>query len=226
MNKKWESLYQILIKEIDLKAFDQKFYSEREICDKFDYSRVTVRKCLDKLIAKGYLYKIEKSGTYISKKPYFDGTLIHWNLDKYNSSVNDFKFIKHAKLGECLSYTRRYFLKSTNDEEEKLGGIEEIFVKKAIIENTWSKAYEDDISISLYNFIQKYKLANIFYNKKEIKTFNNENKHFIMMNTDIFTTDNKLIAISTTIQPFQDFSIKYIDYTNQDEEAVHNERNK
>lgn len=221
MESKWKQLYNTLREDIKQLHFDEKYLSERLIAQKYNINRLTVRRCISELIKDGYLYKIEKSGTYISKKRFFSGSLIHWNLDKYSSTVSDFKKIENVHLGECLKYTRRYFSKNEFGHVDKnLCGIEEIFVSTEILLSEWKSEYEQDISISLYNFIAKYNLASVYYNKKEVKTFTSNNKHYIMLKTDIYSENNKFIAISTIIQPFQDFSIKYLDYTNQSETIV------
>ncbi|MEG0229395.1 MAG: GntR family transcriptional regulator [Oscillospiraceae bacterium] len=39
--------------------------SERELMDKFNMSRITVRKAIEDLVNEGYLYKIQGKGTYV-----------------------------------------------------------------------------------------------------------------------------------------------------------------
>lgn len=209
MKQKWYSIYKIIKKEIKTLNFDSKYKSERSLSEQYNVHRVTIKKAIDQLIKDGYLYRVEKRGTFVSKQKFYDSNLLHDKLDYLESKVSDFKFINNEKLGECLNYTKRYF------KDEKLLGIEEVFVSKKILPLNWDSHYEEKIGYSLFDFIEEYKLTSINFSKKEINTFINNKKHYIMVNTDIFDYKNELVAITTIIQPFMDFSLKFIDYTNQ-----------
>ena len=39
--------------------------SERELMEKYQFSRITVRKAIDELVNEGYLYRIQGKGTYV-----------------------------------------------------------------------------------------------------------------------------------------------------------------
>lgn len=195
--------------EIKTLNFDSKYKSERSLSEQYNVHRVTIKKAIDQLIKEGYLYRIEKRGTFVSKQKFYDSNLLHGELANLSSKVSDFKFMQNEKLGDCLNYTKRYF------KEEKLLGIEEVFIAKKILPLEWNEVYENKIGISLFEFIEEYNLTSINFAKKEIKTFINNGKHYIMVSTDIFDYKNELIAITTIIQPFMDFALKFIDYTNQ-----------
>lgn len=47
-------------------SVDEKMLSEREICEKFDVSRTTVRAALDELEEMGFIYKRHGKGTFVS----------------------------------------------------------------------------------------------------------------------------------------------------------------
>lgn len=73
MESKWKQLYNTLIEDLKQLHFDEKYLSERLIAQKYNINRLTVQRCISELIKDGYLYKIKKSGTYISKKRFFSG---------------------------------------------------------------------------------------------------------------------------------------------------------
>ncbi len=45
-----------------------KILSEREICEKYNISRITVRKAIDELVQSGYVERVQGKGTFVSEK--------------------------------------------------------------------------------------------------------------------------------------------------------------
>lgn len=85
------SKYYILMEKIiemieneELEA-EQAIPSERELIEMYNISRITVRKALDELVAKGYLYRIQGKGTYVRGKSITQG------LFKLTSCTEDIK---------------------------------------------------------------------------------------------------------------------------------------
>ncbi len=65
-------LMEIIIEEIEiekLREHDQ-LLSERELCEKYDISRATVRQAIQELEKEGYIYKQHGKGTFVSTKEY------------------------------------------------------------------------------------------------------------------------------------------------------------
>ncbi|GMQ61434.1 GntR family transcriptional regulator [Vallitalea maricola] len=54
---------------------DELIPSERDMMEKYDISRTTVRKAIDVLVNEGYLYKIHGKGTYVKGKKFAQGLL-------------------------------------------------------------------------------------------------------------------------------------------------------
>ena len=59
--------------------------SERELMEKYQFSRITVRKAIDELVNEGYLYRIQGKGTYVK------GEAEGQNLFCLNSCTEDVK---------------------------------------------------------------------------------------------------------------------------------------
>ena len=74
LNKSKSPLYyqlaEIIIEEIKTKNLkeDDKILTEREYCEKYNLSRATVRQGIAYLEKKGYLYKIQGCGTFVSSR--------------------------------------------------------------------------------------------------------------------------------------------------------------
>jgi len=81
----------IIISQIEQNFYkaDDKLPSERELCEIYDVSRMTVRQALLELEREGYIYKLHGLGSFVSPKTY------NQNLDKLYSFTEEMK-----KLGK------------------------------------------------------------------------------------------------------------------------------
>jgi len=81
----------IIISQIEKNIYkaDDKLPSERELCEIYDVSRMTVRQALLELEREGYIYKLHGLGSFVSPKTY------NQNLDKLYSFTEEMK-----KLGK------------------------------------------------------------------------------------------------------------------------------
>lgn len=64
---KYYVLRQELLKKIESGAFPEgePITSERELIDRYKFSRTTVRKAIDELVNEGYLYRLQGKGTFV-----------------------------------------------------------------------------------------------------------------------------------------------------------------
>lgn len=68
----YNQLMEIIISMIENGQFREhdKLPSERELCEKYDVSRITVRQTFQELEREGYIYKEHGKGTYVAPKKY------------------------------------------------------------------------------------------------------------------------------------------------------------
>ena len=99
---------------------NEKLLSEREICEKYDVSRTTVRQAMDELEKEGYIYKIHGKGTFVAPKKKLNQDLISFysfteemkKLSKKPSSeVIGFEIIEAgSKIGSKLNVSEEDLL--------------------------------------------------------------------------------------------------------------------
>ncbi|MGO1368437.1 GntR family transcriptional regulator [Senegalia sp. (in: firmicutes)] len=97
-------LYEIITRDIKKGTFDEydKLPSERELCERFDISRSTVRQAMNELEKDGYIYKEHGKGIFVSSKSFKQDLLNFYSftdemkkIGKHPSSkVLDFQKIK------------------------------------------------------------------------------------------------------------------------------------
>lgn len=88
---KYYILRQELLRMIESGTFPEgePIMSERELIEKYQFSRITVRKAIDELVNEGYLYRIQGKGTFVK------GDTASQSLYSLNSCTEDVK-----KLGK------------------------------------------------------------------------------------------------------------------------------
>ena len=104
---KYYVLQQNLIKSIERGEFEpgKPIISERELVEKYQVSRITVRKAIDELVNEGFLYRIQGKGTFIREE---SGSQ---NLFSLNSCTEDVR-----KLGKIPSKKTVFSIKVAADE--------------------------------------------------------------------------------------------------------------
>ena len=104
INKSKSPLYyqlaEIIIEEIksrNLKEND-KILTEREYCEKYNLSRATVRQAIAYLEKKGYIYKIQGCGTFVSAR------VLKQKLLKFYSFTEEMKKLGKEAFSKVLSF--------------------------------------------------------------------------------------------------------------------------
>ena len=140
-----------------------KLPTEMQLCAKYDVSRMTIRKALEKLIEHGWLYRIQGSGNYVKKdvnRKSYSGNTKTFGLTQYlNDKKIESKMIKfevlladkelskklYCKVGDMVYYIER--LRIVNDEPY-------VLEKSFFLEKYVRGLNERIIKLSIYSYIE------------------------------------------------------------------------
>lgn len=78
---------------------NDKLLSEREICEKYDVSRTTVRQTMDELEKEGYIYKIHGKGTFVAPRKKFNQ-----DLSSFYSFTEEMKKLSKKPSSEVIGF--------------------------------------------------------------------------------------------------------------------------
>lgn len=88
-----------LIEEGKYREHD-KLPSERELCEQYDVSRITVRQTFQELEKEGYIYKKHGKGTYVAPKKFGQQLVTVWSF------TEEMKRINKTPVTKVLSFER------------------------------------------------------------------------------------------------------------------------
>lgn len=192
---------------------DEKIGSETKLAEKYNVSRMTIRKALTNLVNEGYLYRQKGRGTFAveiglkqhqvevrgySKQMIDQGKKVDNNIGQYKIIEASEEIAKKLliKKGDKVIFIKRY---RYVDNKPML--FENLYVPKSLFSYITPKDFEG----SFYKFVEKrayYKIANSFY---EVKALEADNEMAEFFKVDLGSSILFIATLSTLDNgtPFQ-----------------------
>jgi GntR family transcriptional regulator of bglA len=163
MKTKYEMIVSILEKEILEEKYNcaKKLPTEEELIKRFNVSKNTIRKAIDILVSKGYIYRVQGSGIFLRefsklgcvKIRDMNGLTKQYFNEKIESKVLKFSLInadeKLASKMKCEVNTKVYYIKRLRYLNGEAIEIEESYYNKNII----PYLNEEICTKSIFNYI-------------------------------------------------------------------------
>lgn len=175
MNNPPVPLYYTLVENITKQIEDEELkqgdiiMSERELIEKFNLSRTTVRKAIDVLVNEGHLVKIQGKGTFVQSKKIDDGLI---KLTSCTESIRKMGLTPSMTLIKSVIEVPRKHIASELllKEEEMVFKTERVLLGDNVPINVTKSniIYKYVQGIEKYNF-EKESLYNVLENEFNIK---------------------------------------------------------
>ncbi|AQR93161.1 GntR family transcriptional regulator [Clostridium saccharoperbutylacetonicum] len=233
MKTKYETVINILEREIlDGKySLNKKLPTEEELITRLNVSKNTVRKAIDILVSKGYIYRVQGSGIFLrdfSREGCMDiremnGLTKSFSKNKLESKVVEFQLIEAdeelANKMKCNPNTKIYYVKRVRCLDGVPIVIEESYYNKDII----YYLNEEICSKSIFNYIMDDLKLKIGFadrvisceklSEDEAKLLNlNKDEPSLVINNTIFLSNGIIFDIS--LEKYNYKEVKMISLTN------------
>lgn len=163
-------LAEIIINEIENKGLQEndRLPAERAYCEKYKLSRATVRQAIDYLEKKGYIYKIQGSGTFVSSRRLKQKLLKFYSFTeemKKQGKIPESKVLSFKEIEAGEKIAKELNLEKSEKVFElirlRLADGEEIMYEKTYlpVKKFSSLTKKDLINTPLYDILQsRYKM--------------------------------------------------------------------
>jgi GntR family transcriptional regulator of bglA len=232
MKTKYEMVVNILEEEMLEGRYDlsKKLPTEEELMKKFSVSKNTVRKAIEILVSKGYIYRVQGSGVFLrefSKLGCVDikdmhGLTKQFSNEKLESRILEFSLINAnqelANKMKCEIDTKVYYVKRVRYLNGEPLQIEESYYNKDII----PYLNEDICTSSVFNYITNDLKLRIGFadriisceklNEEEAELLNlNQGDPALVLNNTVFLSSG--IVFDVSIEKFNYTKMKLISLT-------------
>lgn len=216
-----ETKYEMVVNTLEKEMVEGKYNStkklptEEELMKKLNVSKNTIRKAIDILVSKGYIYRVQGSGIFLrefSKLGCVDmrdmnGLTKQYSSEKLDSKVLEFSLIEAdeeiASSMKCNVGTKVYYVKRVRYLNGEPLEIEESYFNKDII----PYLNEEICSGSIFNYIRNDLKLKIGFadriinceklNEKEAELLNlNKDDPTLVLNNVIFLSSGVVFDVS------------------------------
>lgn len=218
METKYEMVINILEKEILEGKYDlnKKLPTEEELMKRLNVSKNTIRKAIEILVNKGYIYRVQGSGVFLREfsrlgcvnMKEMNGLTKQYSNEKLESKVLNFSLINAdeelASRMKCEVNTKVYYVKRVRYMNGEPLQIEESYYNKDVI----PYLNEEICSSSIFNYIRNDLKLKIGFadrviscerlNEEEAQLLNlNKDDPVLILNNTIFLNSGVVFDVST-----------------------------
>jgi GntR family transcriptional regulator len=210
-------LMDILIEEMENNLHEhEQLPSEREICNKYDVSRTTVRQAITELERDGLIYKVHGKGTYVSPKK------VKQDLVKFYSFTEEMKKLGKKPVSKVLSFD---IIEADQKILDKLSALPDKMVYRfsrlRLADNIPMMVEETYLPYKIFNGLTKEELEttalyDIFSNRFNIKIDHGDEffRPVMPLANEINILDMPSSIPSLRIERFTYWNDTIIEYTN------------
>lgn len=207
METKWKSIFDLELLAINNDEYKEYFPTEKELCEKYNVARNTIRKTIEMLKNKGFICKDVSSNRMKPTK--VSNTNKLFSITELNPNiVSKIKYIhmsKYDNMGVCLKYFKEKYL------NHELHSFEECYVRRDILpKNILSN--KDLIEESIFRFIEEKKLDTISYSKRRIYGKKVGDSNYVFNILEVYNKYNELIMHFNTVSKVENLDVSYIEY--------------
>lgn len=196
----------------------EKIPSERELCEKYKVSRITVRQAINEAVNEGLLYKVQGKGTFVAGG---SETIITQGLVKITSFGNTFSSrgmsAKTKILGHCIKHTDFALSKILNlDIIDQVFNLDLLGIAEGIAMVLYQSYFQANCGLRIYQEALKFEQQGIAFSTMDLyQDFGDLKPSYVEQTYEALVADRELAGILQIREGSPLFLVSSIIYTRE-----------